>query len=357
MTKKWVLKFIKYALSVIIFVSAFNFIVNPYKIFSHPFDLFWKVKTNILSDRMSKFYEEKHSNPSTILMGTSRSGFFTEQQLHPYVQAPIYNYSMAGSSVDEQAAYLRYVLEHQHPKTIIWSLDFFTFNPTKTINPAFDINRLQTPIFLNDYYVSLYSFKTLSRSFKTLKKNLLSKIDPLPYGQPYTPQQVDFNIKYVLHQYASEKSFLNSSLFKEPHSIDPKLALVKQTLDLCHQYNVECILYTSPVFSQHIDMIYAMGLGNTFEYWKKSLAHIAPYTDFCTTNSITTNAMNFTDSSHIVSDFGTLVFAKLFHDQNVYVPNDFGIQITPENINHHLRGERLMRRPFVFEMNTTSIKQ
>lgn len=353
----WVKKFFIFAISIITFVSLVNYIINPFSTFNHPLDSYFAQKTNIVSDRMSKFYAANHLKPKTILIGTSRSGFFKESQLAPYVIAPIYNYSMAGSSVDEQAAYIQYMITQHKLKTVVWSLDFFSFNPTKPMNPSFDPERFKHPIYWKDYEFSLFSFKTLSRSFKTVQNNLFSTIEEIPHGQPYTPERLDFNIKYILHQYATEKSFLASESFKNPHSIDHKLDLVQQTLNMCEQYNVNCILYTSPVYYRHIDMIYSIGLGETFEYWKKGLASISPYTDFCTRNSVTVEKMNFTDSSHILGSFGDLVFGRIFHNPTVTIPNDFGIFINNSNILLHLTKERKMRLPFSFDDNSSLIQE
>jgi hypothetical protein len=87
-------------------------------------------------------------------------------------------------------------------------------------------------------------------------------------------------------------------------------------------------------------MIYSVGLGETFEYWKKSLADIHPYTDFCTYNKITSNKMNFRDSSHITSKFGKVIFSRIYKDSKNIIPDDFGILITPLNVNNHIKLQR-----------------
>lgn len=340
--------------SIIFLVSLFNWCINPYNLFNHGLDKRFSYKPHLHSDRMSHFYMANHIQPQTVLIGTSRSGFFSEKQLIPYAPTPIYNYSMAGSSITEQAANIQYMITNHHPKTIIWSLDFFSFNPTKPINPAFKIERLTGSIYWNDYLFSLFNFKTFYRSFLTIRDNRSAptnvnstNVTNTP-DQPYTEKEIDFNIHYTLHEYANEKSFLKSEPFKDPHSIDKQLALVESIVQECKRHNVQCILYTSPVYYQHIDMIYNIGLGDTFEYWKKSLASIAPYHDFCTNNSITENKMNFRDSSHIISHYGDLIFARIFYNTTLKIPSDFGTYINTDNVLSHLEQERNKRRPFSF---------
>lgn len=349
---RWIKLFSLCSVSIIILISLFNWIINPYNVFNHGLDSKFPDKSNLLSDRMSKFYIANQRKPETIIMGTSRSGLFSEKQLEPYASG-VYNYSLAGSSVDEQAQYIHYMITHHHIKTLVWSLDFFSFNPDKPMDQSFDSQRLNQKYYLNDYFISLFSFKTFHRSTKTLIKNLSSAgIEQDISGQPYTEKEIDFNIRYTLRSYATEKSFLLSEKFKQPHSIDKKLLSVQRVVDLCEQYNVKCVLYTSPVYHKHIDMIYSLGLGETFEMWKNGLAKIHPYTDFCTHNSITNNKMNFRDSSHVIGDLGKVIFAKIFLDKTLKIPEGFGDNITPSNVSAHIRKQKELCHPFSFDDNS-----
>jgi len=346
-TKKWVGFFFTFAMVIIVIVSGTNCIINPYNIFGHGLDQAFQQKPYTLSDRMSKFYLANRLKPKTIMMGTSRIGIFPESQLTPYLETPIYNLSLAGSTIDEQAAYIHYMVKYNHVKHIIWSLDFFSFNPTKPIDPTFEPKRLSKSIFLNDYYVALFNFTTLNRSFQTVIANRHAPIKTNPVlGQPFTKDQIQFNIRHTLIEYSGEKTFLNSEIFKEPSSIGSKIALLKQTIDYCRDHNVSCILYTSPIYHQHIDMIYGIGLGKTFEHWKKSLAYIQPYIDFCTYTPLSKDIMLFRDSSHVISDVGELIFARIFNPNTKSIPNDFGYLVTPLNVDEHLKIERAQVKPY-----------
>lgn len=340
-TKKWVTRFIAGALLIIGIVSGINLIVNPYNVFGHGLDGFAPRKEYVLSDRMSKFYIANRLEPKTIMMGTSRIGLFAESQLAPYLEGPVYNASMAGSTIDEQAAYIRYMVGQGYVKNVVWSLDFFSFNPTKPIDPAFEAQRLSDAPYLNDYLISLFSFKTLNRSFMTLQTNLLRQNK----DQNLTLAQIQHNIQYTLKEYARERTFLCSEEFKKPSSINQKLKTLQSTIAYCNAKGVSVSLYTSPIFYRHIDMIYGLGLGDTFEYWKKGLAGIQPYTDFCTYSALSKEPMKFRDSSHVSSEVGELVFTRLFADRHA-VPDDFGILLTPATVESHLARQRQYRQHF-----------
>lgn len=342
-SKVWLQTFFIVSITIIFFVSFLNYVINPYNIFEHGLDEKFKNKPEILSDEMTKFYVANRIKPQTIMIGTSRIGFFPENQLTPYLDGPIFNFGLPGSTIEEQVAHVDYMIEKHNIKYIIWSLDFFSFNPDKPVNAAYSHARLSDHIYYNDYLVSLFNFKTLNRSYKTIKSNILNKSNPVFTGQPYTPEQVETQINIVLKQYAHETNFLRSDKFKDPSSINRKLKLFRDVLKRCEQKKIICFIYTSPVYYQHIDMIYSLGLGNTFEHWKKSLAFIHPYTDFCTYSQLSHDPMQFRDSSHAIGDVGKLIFARILDSRPRQVPIDFGIPITSSNIEKHLAQQRALQ--------------
>lgn len=344
---KWVKTFFIGSIVIILMVSGINYIVNPYNVFGHGYDKYFPNKTEILSDEMTKFYVVNRLQPKTIMIGTSRIGFFQESQLTPYLDSPIYNLALSGSSIDEQASHIEYMIKHHHIKNIIWSLDFFSFNPTKPINPPFEEKRLSNDPFWNDYLISLFNLKTFNKSIETIKSNYLSSKNNTSKEVP-NKEEIELKIDYTLKEYATKEAFLKSESFKIPSSIDQKVALVKKTIAFCHENNVSVTLYTSPVYYKHIDMYYSMGLGDTFEYWKKSLADIQPYTDFCIYNSISYDMMKFRDSSHAISNVGELVFARIFDSKLANSSQNFGYTVTSYNINQHLNQQKRIRHDFSF---------
>lgn len=337
LAKQWIKLFFISIIFVITLVSGINYIVNPYNIFGHGYDSLFKNKPEILSDEMTRFYVANRVNPQTIMLGTSRIAFFPEEQLAPYLKGPIYNLGMRGSTINEQIDYLEYMINHHNIKNIVWALDFFAFNPTKPNNPVFEQKRLSDSIYYDDYQLALFSFNTLDRSIKTIEKNLFSKTDQ---EQNLSREQIESNIRDVLHQFATDKIYLKSEEFKEPSSIDPKIERLKKIIALCQQKKINCFIYISPVYYLHIDMIYSIGLGTTFEYWKKSLATVHPYTDFCTYSSLSKDLMQFKDSSHTIPSVGNLIFARIFDPNNPLVPSDFGYTVTLKNIDIHINEQR-----------------
>lgn len=299
------------------------------------------------------------------MVGTSRIGYFNSNTLKPYTQSPIFNLTLAGSSIYEQRRYIEYAINHLPIKTIVWSLDFFSFNPDKEPYPTFSEERLNHPMYVDDYMVALFSYRTFERSLKTLKinrkngpfdNNVSEYYEQHHYmdvqGQTLSYNEVRKNANITLNEYAHHKDFLQAKTFKDPHSIDKKISEVAYIVALCKEKNITCLIYTSPVYRDHIDLIHHIGLGKTYEYWKIRLTDIAGYWDFNTYNSLTENIMNFRDSSHMTSDNGKYIFAKLFNDKTIQTPTDFGYYVTKKNIADHLREQQKSIHPFKFQDST-----
>lgn len=349
------------AFAIIVIVTT-NYFVNPYNLFyPNPHTQYNRLKKDIISERMTYFYEMQYIRPQTLMVGTSRIGYFKSYTLKPYAPSPIFNLTLAGSSVYEQRRYIQYAIEHLPVKTIVWSLDFFSFNPIKQPYPSFSEDRLKHSIYLDDYLISLFSYRTFERSLKTLKinhregpfdDNVSAYYEPHHYmdvqGQTLSYEEVRKNANWTLNEYADHEAFLKPAEFRNPQAITPKLAEVAYIINLCKEKHIRCLIYTSPVYREHLDMIYKLGLGDTYEYWKKGLAHITDYWDFNTYNSLTENLMNFRDSSHMVSDNGKFIFTRLFNAVPYLGPADFGYYATQENIDSHIKEQRRFIHPFVF---------
>jgi len=338
MHRRWILHFFTATITVIVFVSLFNYGVNPYNTFDLKPGVLNGYKKRVLSDRMTKFYEAVHLEPKTVMMGTSRIGLFNADLLKKYAPSPIYNLSLAGSSIKEQSLYLKSMIERFEIKTIVWSMDFFAFNPSKPLNQSFEEGRLKETLYWRDIQLSLLSFKTVEKSINTIKDSLKNSFDPscalfekneyrTMQGQAYTAEEVALKIKTTMQMYAASNEFLHSSAFKDPHSIEAGIEHVRQIRDLCLTHQIDLRIYLSPVYAKHQKMIYDLSLKKSYERWKEAMAGLMPYTDFSTYNTITTEPLNFRDSSHVISDIGALIFGRVFHDTAMEIPHDFGLSI------------------------------
>jgi hypothetical protein len=112
--------------------------------------------------------------------------------------------------------------------------------------------------------------------------------------------------------------------------------------------SIKLNIFIPPMHAIHLEKYYIEGSWNLLETWKREVVKIAPVWDFSGYNSITTEPIsesmkNYIDSSHYRKEVGDLVLNRILNYQIDTVPDDFGVLITPENIEQHLakiRGDR-----------------
>lgn len=268
--KKWIQYFLLSILITIFTISLINILINPYHTFNH-IHRFNHIPHHKYSDRIIHFYTSRHIQPNIILMGTSRIGLYNPQDISKYIRGKPYNSSLAGSSIEEQSAYLEYYIKNLNLRHIVWSLDFFSFNPDKTPYPAFTKQRLESSFYIPDYAEAIFNFKTFSVSLKTFFLNFSQKSEIQNLDQPFNEKQIHSNINATIREYKREKMFLNSKNFQHPRDIDKNLQHIRQIVDLCEKHNITLTLYISPVYYKHLEMFDDLHLAYTYRYLKKSL--------------------------------------------------------------------------------------
>ncbi len=345
--QSWNKFFLISAISFFIVIATFNFIVNPYNIFKHHlFSNFLVIKKHTPSPRMEIFYRTIRDTPTNIIMGTSRIGMLSPSDVTKYLGGSTKNMAMPGANMEEQSQYLLYMIQNRPVKNIVWSLDFCSFNPDLPNDRDFTYDRLDNSIYINnDHKIALISFQTTKNSFKTLlnnikasdtkKNNYIAALNDeendykqFDHYNTLPKKEIDSNTAKQLKSYPTK--FLLVKTFNQPDTIDPNLKKLQTVIDLCKKKNINIFIYTSPVSKDFLQLYKDLDLENTFKYWKKGLANITAYTDFCNYNDITENSYNFIDGTHIMPKFSTLIFAKIFDDPSIKEVKEFGKHIIKE---------------------------
>jgi hypothetical protein len=73
----------------------------------------------------------------------------------------------------------------------------------------------------------------------------------------------------------------------------------------------------------------------------RGLSEITPFWDFSGYNSVTTDNKNYLDHSHYNPSVSRWIAARIFNDQTVMVPKDFGVWVTRKNIDSHLENLKM----------------
>lgn len=328
-------------------VGAFNWAIDPQDIFKSPnFRQINHVKVNKdNNDRLYKAIDIIRLKPTNIIVGSSR----TKQGIDP--ESPVlktaenyYNLAINGPNFYEVKRYIEHAVYNQaNLKQIILGVDFFMFNQDLENQPTFNDSRLEKKhITVNDGVQNLFSLDVLGKSLETIKASQKSP-DTIndDYGDNgFMPNRNFNNGESIWRFHQSIKLFF--SLHSEYQLSQSYLNDFQEIVELCKKNNIELIIFISPSHATNWESIYTMERWEIFEQWKRDLVALTPVWDFSGYNSITTEPIakymkNYVDNSHYTPEIGDLILQRIFKQQTAKIPQDFGILLTPQNIESHLQ--------------------
>lgn len=354
--RKFNLLFLAAALTPMLAVGLVNIAVDPYGIFNPP----QLSSVNQLKpekwkyQRLFKAIDVTRLKPVTVLIGSSR----TNLGLNPAysgLDKPAYNLGLNGANTYEALRYLQHAIKNQENLSlVVLGVDFIMFNASLGNQPGYWEGRLEKQtITPQDAVNTIFSLDALSLSRKTFaaNRNHLGGDTYYPNGfmrlQPTEDETLSSFRKALSIYFDVHKGYQLS---------DQYLEALQAIADLCREKDIPLVVFISPAHATQWEAIYTAGQWQTFEQWKREVAKIVPVWDFSGYNSVTTeplseNMNNYIDSSHYSEKVGNLVLSKILTDREETVPEDFGVLLTPENIESHLakiRGDReawLRNRP------------
>ena len=333
--------------SLSLLILGLNWLINPYGVTNSPKikGVNWYKPATSDNTRLYKLVDITRQNAKTILLGASRieTGINPDHPgLIPY--QPVYNLGLAGGTIYEQRRYLEYAIANQpNLEMVILGIDLWLIaSPYKT-KIGFSEARLENKgLNLIDFLQINYSLNTLIESKDTIIENFNGQVykyhnykglevvvtGSLPYGtfSQWLPGQVNTE-NYTINQVALD----NLKLIQE----------------ICAQHNIKLIAFITPPHASQVEAIYIAGFGNVIEQMKREIVKIMPVWDFHGYNSITTEPIdrvkNYWDSSHYSIEVGDLILNRILNYQVQTVPTDFGVMITPNNIESELAKMRANR--------------
>jgi hypothetical protein len=328
------------SLSILAFIALVNIIVDPYGVFNSPLiEEFNQSKPwKVVQVRLFKAIEITQIKPKTILLGASRTYVGLNPQhpaLNRYTQA--YNLGLNSANMYEMKRYFQHALANQPDlNLVVLEIDYFSFYLNGENTPDFLENRLErNSILPQDLFNSTLSIDALNNSISTILHNYRESQKFL-----FVKGMVDVAVPNQPISIPTFTQFLsNHSYYISPNYLKDFEYVVKT----CHDRGIELKIFISPIHVLFLENLRASGNWPMYEKWKREIVKISPVWDFSGYNSITTEKYsdrvvmkNYTDVSHYTIPVGNLILNRLFNYQEETIPRDFGVLITPTNIESHL---------------------
>jgi hypothetical protein len=291
---------------------------------------------------------------NTIMLGTSRIGVMNPEIVNNYLNSNTFNLEYPGSNTVIQNKFFKYAKNFNDIKYLIYGIDFMAFNKNRIIENDFrEFHDLENKITNFDNitnYDCYFNTEIFIKSAILVGKNILNRqkteVKYLANGMRNYVNFIEqekletFKLNEEIQKSIDNYFKPNSGIYKNYQFSNEYLEFFKDTIKFCQVHNIKVFVYIPPMYSEHFDAIYSAGYFDEFELFKKELIKITDFIDFTGHNSISTNKNNYWDSSHLRVEMTDVIIAKIFNDQTVNIPKDFGVLVTKENIDSHLQSLR-----------------
>ena len=335
-----------FALSVLLIaaaLAAFNVITDPFGAFGDRFCTWWSYdETN--NPRVAKFsyLEQHHDLYDSYIIGCSATSSYPTEQLNDYFDASFYNMIMYGADMLDVEQLSRYLVENYTVKNLVLSVyldNGMTYNdesdPLTRSMPwqVSDLSRLE--------YLHRFLFANPAYGWDKLQKLRTDEYLQQPYDVfneqtgAYDKSVRDVEPIGALEPYL-EAYPVFTNYDTSPHSlpqIENCMKSVAAIRDLCEAAGVNLVVVSAPVY---YDYLTTFPPEQVTEFYT-ALAEVTPYWDF-STSSVSREPRYYYDGTHFRNAVGVMALARIFDDESVYVPEDFGVYVTPENVAAYTTG-------------------
>ena len=371
--KKYSLHLIAGIFTILMSVTIFNWLINPYDVFAVPeIEGLNRYKVEVLRHtRLSKVYQVERIKPEAILLASSRglvipASYFSDDMMTAF------NLALSSASTYE----LLRVFQHaqaSHPlKRVVLAIDE-DFTETRQSNFSEGrllvdldgtVNRKKWLQKMKDSFSSLLSIDALRSSIRTIRM------------QNYKPGHLDqkkYDYERIIKAGGHRQMFrtMESSIFYNyqgpvhdcqvsaaEHEVLPgAVNYFERMVSLAYDNDIDMYIYFSPTHARLYETQCMIGKWPTIEEMKREVVKVVeneakksgvspyPVWDFSGYNMVTTEAVPlendranvmrwYWEGSHYTKKTAKLILDKVFYNSDVL--SDFGVKLTAENIDKHL---------------------
>jgi len=337
--KKWIKIFSLLVLSTITSVYLINYIVDNYSIFKEDYSKLYR-EPNQNYIKMNFLLNDKHDFDSFIF-GSSRVGKINPKNI---TNGKYYNMSYSEGLPLEHLENIKLLINSGIKiKNILIGFDDFSYevDPSKHLTqpmrlPHYNtkINNMDVIQFYNYYLAKKPSVSDILKTIKQIVSKDYSKtsnFDIYNTGVPIVPQEIEDYIENNRDKHINDVKFLKPTYYRGNRIIKTLLE-IEEIITLLKTHNIEYVLFINPIHkTTYLDTNF-----DNLQTFKYELSKLTEFYDFSGLNSITTNNYYFYETSHYRTIIGDLIPYRLFNTSNK-VPEDFGVLVTPDNIDEHLK--------------------
>ena len=160
------------------------------------------------------------------------------------------------------------------------------------------------------------------------------------------PKKIDYDIEDNISRHIKHNKFLNPTYTDDSNAhIEESIRNLKEIFNICRDKDINLVVFINPV---HVTT-YLRNEIELFNNFKRKVAQVTDYYDFCDINFITKNSYFWYETSHPRYFTGEYLVNRICNKNLDRVPDDFGKFITKENVEQYLSEKFTERNNFSFE--------
>lgn len=341
-SKKWVITFIIFSLIAFGGIAGFNVIVDPFGVFGDHF-FNWYSYNMTQNPRVAKvsYIDKVHENYDSYIIGCSSTSSYPVELLNKYTGDKFYNMIMYGADIYDSTETAKYLIENYKVKNMFlavylsnavkynYEYDEVMDNLHGKIDGSSLINFYSKYLFLHPNY-GIEKLKAKMEDSYLQNKNDVFNISTGAYDK--SKRDIE-PIGSLDEYYETYPVFTNYPYMKydDLAEIENCLNAIAELKSICDERKINFKIILTPLYidyAKYYDQ-------EDIDLFKTRLANITDFWDF-TLSSVSTEPRFFYDEAHFRNLIGEMAVARIFGDESVYIPSDFGRYITQENVNDNL---------------------
>ena len=328
--KRWFIIFLVIMLVAFGTVAALNLIVDPFSVFGDRLYSWYSYgMTNNPKTAKFAYVDNRPGQFDAFIVGPSGTSGISPLVLEEYTGLRWYNMFNYGADLDYTERLIKYLVSVHDPEKIILCLPVVSARSYGREATGLT-NDQPLKMFWRAPFVFAnpkYSMRKIDQAGK--RSYFQSGTDVFDHETgTYNKTRRDAEAIGDMERYLENNSIFAKMWFEPMRlkAMDETVAAVESIIEICERNGTELTVITTAMIAKNCK---GYNADDVLEFYER-ISALTGFWDF-SVSSISFDTRYFYDLTHFRHSVGDMILARIFGDENLFVPEDFGIWVTPEN--------------------------
>lgn len=338
-SKKWCIAAVFAVILAVGAIIAFNVKEDPFGVFGDE----WYSYNETNNPRVAKieYLKKNHDKYDSYIIGCSSTSSYPVEDLNRYMGARFYNMIMYGADMLDVEQTVYYLANNYEVKNIVLNVYIANgFNYDYEPNKITDSMHYLADGSSRTKFYAKYAFLNPQYSYAKLEAKKKDRYLAEPFDVfdeetgAYDKRKRDAeHISDMESYYEAYPIFANyptgEYLLSKFSENGNSLMRIKE---FCESKGIKLIVVNAPIYYEYFKCIPDYDI----EHFYKTIAESVDFWDF-SVSSVSLEPRYFYDETHFRNSIGKMALARIFGDDSIYIPEDFGKYITKDNVEEQVQ--------------------